>query len=332
VRRLGFSVVVLVGMVSCTGANPAYVQLGFGFGGGGMSGRGGAGGRGGGGTAAGGAGGGGASAETDAGPSSDGGTAPDGTFETQGADASADLVKDLNPPLPEVTAEVPVDLGPPASMLALGLEAYWKLDEATGRMVKDAAKGNNGTAVDDAAWMPGGPTLLGRTNASCISLDGDGDYINFTVASLPAIDAAKTISLWLKTTDTTATMHNALALVNPTMKNGSATGQGVQLGVYAGKVAMWQYSLDAPILAAPEAILNAWVHVAYTYDGTRHRLFRNGLEVGTTLVAAQKGPVTSARVGVYDQLFEFYKGQVDEVRVWSRVLTDAEIAGLARGD
>jgi hypothetical protein len=50
------------------------------------------------------------------------------------------------------------------------------------------------------------------------------------------------------------------------------------------------------------------------------------------LVAAQKGPVTSARVGVYDQLFEFYKGQVDEVRVWSRVLTDAEIAGLARGD
>ena len=225
-----------------------------------------------------------------------------------------------------------IDLAPPPLMLNLNLEAYWKFDEATGRTVNDAAKANDGMTVGDAAWMPGGPTLRGRANPSCISLDGTGDYVNFTIDSLPAIDAVKSISFWLKTTDDTATMHNALALVNPTFRNGNMTGQGVQLGVYGGKVAMWQYGLNSPILVADDARLNQWVHVAYTFDGTTHSLYRNGMRLSVTTVPAQKGPVTSARVGVYDQLFEFYKGQVDEVRNWSELLTEAEITGLASGD
>jgi hypothetical protein len=78
---------------------------------------------------------------------------------------------------------------------------------------------------------------------------------------------------------------------------------------------------------APSApSLNTWVHLATTYDGTTIRLYVNGAQVATQ---AQSGPITAGtgplRFGGTALWPEWFQGQLDELRVYNRALTAAEI-------
>jgi len=72
--------------------------------------------------------------------------------------------------------------------------------------------------------------------------------------------------------------------------------------------------------------LGKWTHVALTYDGARMRLFQNAGEVASTPVAGaiddSKGPL---RIGGRVYGGGWFKGIIDEVRVYSRALGAAEI-------
>ena len=76
--------------------------------------------------------------------------------------------------------------------------------------------------------------------------------------------------------------------------------------------------------AAPA--LNAWTHLAATYDGASLQLFTNGVLVSTT--AKTGAIVTSAsplRIGGNGVWGEYFSGLIDEVRVYNRALSQAEI-------
>jgi hypothetical protein len=81
---------------------------------------------------------------------------------------------------------------------------------------------------------------------------------------------------------------------------------------------------DGPLSLA----LDAWSHLAATYDGTTIRLYVNGTLVQSQ--AAAGGIMTSSnplRIGgnsIWNS--EYFAGLIDEVRVYNRVLTAAEIA------
>ena len=72
--------------------------------------------------------------------------------------------------------------------------------------------------------------------------------------------------------------------------------------------------------------LNAWTHLAATYDGTTLRLFRNGTQIGSTVRAGAMtvgtGPL---RLGGNSVWSEWFKGQLDDVRVYNTALTLAQI-------
>ncbi len=71
---------------------------------------------------------------------------------------------------------------------------------------------------------------------------------------------------------------------------------------------------------------NTWVHLAGTYDGTTQRLYVNGTEVAKR---AQSGPIEVAggvlRIGGNSIWGGFFKGHIDEIRVYNRALSGAEI-------
>jgi hypothetical protein len=73
---------------------------------------------------------------------------------------------------------------------------------------------------------------------------------------------------------------------------------------------------------------NKWHYAALTYDGTTIRLFVDNIEVGT--LTSLKAPDTSSasplKIGVNARVDNLYFiGQIDEVRLWNRVLSQAEI-------
>ena len=79
--------------------------------------------------------------------------------------------------------------------------------------------------------------------------------------------------------------------------------------------------------------LNTWVHYAVSYDGTNGRwvLYRNGTEIVYVEDPSTSGfEMTNVYIGAFNDTssgaFNLFKGQLDDVRIWSTVRTPAEIA------
>jgi hypothetical protein len=72
--------------------------------------------------------------------------------------------------------------------------------------------------------------------------------------------------------------------------------------------------------------LNAWTHLAATYDGAALRLYVNGALASTR---AMTGPITASasplRIGGNTIWGEFFNGVIDELRIYNRALTAQEI-------
>jgi hypothetical protein len=240
-----------------------------------------------------------------------------------------------------VEAAAPIDVAPeanPSDPLALGLRGYWSFDEGTGTTTADRIRsygGNNGTLKSGATW---GAELTGSTRMSAsLSLDGTDDFADFTATSMPAIGAAKSITFWMAWAGTGMQLSNqrdVIALADPTAE------VGIQLGTVDGKLGVWQWKDNAGFI---ELALNAnspgtWHQVAYTFDGTTHTLYLDGgtanssggAQKSLSNLKPQSGTATTLKMGSYDGMNpnEFFRGLIDEVRIYDRPLSAAEIKQL----
>jgi hypothetical protein len=81
------------------------------------------------------------------------------------------------------------------------------------------------------------------------------------------------------------------------------------------------YTAEGSTVAA-----NTWTHLAGTYDGSMLRLYRNGVEVARQ---ARSGPIATSggvlRIGGNSLWGEFFRGRIDEVRIYNRALSPSEI-------
>ena len=80
-------------------------------------------------------------------------------------------------------------------------------------------------------------------------------------------------------------------------------------------------------IASPDVIpVNAWTHLASTYDGANIRLFVNGTQVAgvaaTGSIAVNTLPVW---IGANNPNGEYFNGVIDEVRIYNRALSVTEI-------
>jgi len=71
---------------------------------------------------------------------------------------------------------------------------------------------------------------------------------------------------------------------------------------------------------------NTWTHVAATYDGTRIRFYVGGVLVASQAVTGSYQVNTSPLwIGGNAVYGEHFKGKLDDIRVYSRALTPAEV-------
>ncbi len=86
------------------------------------------------------------------------------------------------------------------------------------------------------------------------------------------------------------------------------------------------YTLTSPVLT-----LNTWTHLAFTYDGSMLRLYKNGIKVDS-LPATDVITTTTEDFLIGDQLYQgthyYLSGRVDEVSLWNRALQPAELSCL----
>lgn len=72
-----------------------------------------------------------------------------------------------------------------------------------------------------------------------------------------------------------------------------------------------------------------WTHVVQTWDGRTLELWIDGERVDSTVAAGSLATGDSpVRIG-WDQYY-FFKGDIDEVRIYDRALSSDEVQGLFR--
>lgn len=105
-----------------------------------------------------------------------------------------------------------------------------------------------------------------------------------------------------------------------------SSGSGWQAPVFSGTGIAWN-STNYPS--------NAWTHLVATWDGSQVRLYRNGGEASDSPIAQtiSNGGTDNVfgigRFGVSDAMY--FNGSIDEVGIWSRALSGAEVTSLYNG-
>jgi hypothetical protein len=169
-------------------------------------------------------------------------------------------------------------------------------------------------------------TRIGRG----INLDGVNDAI--TVPDNPSLNTGTglTIEAWIRPTDLNTPIQTVVnkssfatqGYVFPRTDDGwRSISFYVHLEGQGWKIARAPY----PLLNGQPQI-NVWHHVAATYDGFKLRIYVNGVLSATEEFVGQLSRNTNPiSIGNQTGYTEFYKGFLDEVRIWNRALDLCEI-------
>ena len=197
------------------------------------------------------------------------------------------------------------------------LVAALAFNEGTGPTAADASGSGNVGTLTGASWIAGG------RYGGALSFDGTNDWVTVADAASLDLTTGMTLEAW----------------VRPSAINGWET---VLLKEMAGPD--WRtrctqrteevdrrpdtsfVGSDRAVVGSAVLPLNAWTHLATTYDGAIQRLYVNGTPVATR---AHRGSITTStgalRIGGNSVWGEYFSGLIDEVRVYNHALTQAQI-------
>ena len=196
------------------------------------------------------------------------------------------------------------------------LVAAYSFDAGSGTTLADVSgRGHVGT-IAGAVWSTAGH------NGGALSFDGVNDMV--TVADTAALDLtnAMTLEAWVRpsTTNrwrTVALKEQSGALVYSLYSNNSGQRASTNL---------WLGSGELEARSAASLPTNAWTHLAATYDGAVIRLYVNGTLSGSTAATGSMPASTGAfRIGGNTVWDEYFGGLVDDLRLYNRALSAAEV-------
>ena len=195
------------------------------------------------------------------------------------------------------------------------LVAAYSFDEGTGDKAVDSSGGSNSAILNNAAWTS--KAKYGKA----LSFNGKNSFVSAGVAGLPAVNAPKTISCWLNVSGGAGTTQSVIALAN------EAQHASVQQEFKSSQVGMLQYG-DTWLVAGNSPPAKAWHHFAYTFDGTQNRFYIDGVLVSSSTIQPQAGSVAGFQIGRGIAGSDYFKGSIDEVRIYSRALSQEEITAV----
>ncbi len=213
-------------------------------------------------------------------------------------------------------------------VVSTGPVAWWKMD---GDATDSSGNGYDGTAYDSPAWIGGG------VHGGAVQLDPN-DYIEIDNSnSMLSGSHAVTICLWMKTDvmntggnvftkGTTGSPSAFTCAVHNISQNRlriryKLGGIDYQTGVYTD-VEYWD---------------NQWHHLAYVIKSGEQKIYYDGIEVGSSSnvgVFDLSDNTDPIRIGAAyfeptDDYTKYYNGLIDDVQLYNRSLSRAEILEVA---
>lgn len=202
--------------------------------------------------------------------------------------------------------------------VATGLVGAYAFNEGTGTIAGDSSGAGNGGTLSNAAWTASG--VFG----SALSFNGSNAWVSIADAASLDLTTSMTLEAWVRPSAITSDWRTIVLKERPS---------GLAYALYAADGASRPPAgyvsingTDAAAVAPTTLPLDTWTHVAMTYNGATLRLYVNGQLAGSRAIAGpaavSAGPL---RIGGNAVWGEWFSGSIDEVRIYNRALSQAEI-------
>jgi hypothetical protein len=207
--------------------------------------------------------------------------------------------------------------------------AWWKLDETSGTTATDSVGGSNGS-LSGCTWTDG-------KTGNGLQFNGLKDAVTISPAKLKTISDTFTISFWAYPQRARASAKEAnsgasgvsgqrFALYPQHLGGNGDAGAGVSVGTNG--ISVYEHAANyLPPLLVDDCPLSGWNHISVVYRNKQPTLYLNGVY--------EKAGCKSTRTvhPAFDlggSNYGWYDGKLDDIRVYNRALTDAEIQVLAQ--
>lgn len=210
---------------------------------------------------------------------------------------------------------------------ASGLVGYWKFDEMSGTTAYDSSGGGNNGIMYSSASTTTLTTSIGCKSDGCLSLDGTDDYVNVSF-NASVNSGATTVVAWVKY-DTTGSGYP------PLMTWGST---------YPGSY--YRYASTRPLLYMNSGNYryfnitgvtpydNQWHFVVLVISGNdqndilNSKFYLDGSELAAASTANSNASYAKSLLRIGRSTSYYFKGLLDEVRLYNRALTASEIQAM----
>ena len=197
-----------------------------------------------------------------------------------------------------------------------GLVAAYDFDQGTGNTLPDVSGGGNDGTISGASWTSG------RTGGG-LSFDGIDDRVMVASSASLELGAQMTLEAWVR--PTTEQFDRRTVVYR----------EGNMYSLYAGhnsrrslrpsssiRVGSSPRSVNSGVSLEP----GAWTHLAATYDGARFHLYIDGISVASRDLTGDIKPSTDPLwIGGNGPLGQYFNGLIDDLRIYNRALSQAEI-------
>jgi hypothetical protein len=274
-----------------------------------------------------------------------------GTGGTTLLDAGTDLRRDLGPDSgPDAPPDLAVD-SVDAIPLPTGLVAYYPCESANGVVLPDQS-GNGNDATLSIGLPPGGGTApsgyqfeAGKVGNALTLLQAGEGYVSMPPSIFNGATAV-TVAFWIKV-NTAQNWQRAFDIgVNAHLDMDPYTGSKYffltpQNAASQIEIATTANGFSKEQLLYANAIVPAdgWRHVAVTIDGSQGVVYVNGPDITGTTTKSNTLTLRPVDLGTIDYAYlgkspwsvdPYLDGQIDEVRVYRRALSAAEVHTLAQ--
>jgi hypothetical protein len=213
------------------------------------------------------------------------------------------------------------------------LVGHWAFDEGSGATAADSSGNNNyGTVVGGAQWVAG-------KEGGALSFDGVDDMVVVTQTSgLPiynkGTDNAYSIAMWVKggPQNDMRVFSEGSATSNTPLLNLGTHNSATPTGQFAAYIRPDSgVTLNHPLSQA-EPFDDTWHHIAWVDDNGTAVLYVDGqLDGGNFNYARGTMALNTTTIGgiLRAAPSHWFTGLIDEVFVYNRALSEAEVMGLA---
>ena len=195
------------------------------------------------------------------------------------------------------------------------LVAAYSFNEGSGTSVTDSSGNGNTGTVANTTWTTSGKY------GSALVFNGTSALVTINDAASLHLSTAMTLEAWVSASTVNAIYrdviykgNDAYYLEGTSTKSAFPSGGGT-FGTASGEV-----------FGTAKLTANTWTHLATTYDGANLRMYVNGKLVATLaktgVIPTSANPLQIGGDSLYGQ---FFKGTIDEVRVYNVALTIAQI-------